>query len=258
MYHLKGIIRSVFHAMGFEIHYTVPRTSPAFGAASQPVGNIENFLGDVRARGFVPRGIVDVGANRGDWTRLALKIFPEASVLMIEPQDEMQACLTELSESRPGCHYVKAGAGREPGELVQTIWPDLAGSSFLPAPDARQIQAGTQRKTPITTIDKLVTETYPGFFPDLVKLDIQGFELEALAGAESLFGRTELFILETSLFPFMPGQPITREVISFLAERGYELYDIPAYLRRPSDGALGQVDMAFVKANGRFRASATW
>ncbi|MDD5350416.1 MAG: FkbM family methyltransferase [Chthoniobacteraceae bacterium] len=255
---LKSITRSIFHALGFEIHYTTPRTPPPYGSDTQPLGHIEHFLGDVRARGFAPRGIVDVGANRGDWARLALKMFPEAAILMIEPQEEMQARLTELAQSRPGCHYVKAGAGRESGELVQTIWPDLAGSSFLPPADDGQLKAGTQRKTPIITLDKLLTKTYPNFSPDLVKLDVQGFELEALAGGASLFGRTELFILETSLFSFMPGQPVTREVIAYFAERGYELYDIPGYLRRPSDGALGQIDLAFVKANGHFRASAAW
>jgi len=94
--------------------------------------------------------------------------------------------------------------------------------------------------------------------PDLVKLDVQGFELEVLSGAETTFGRTELFIVETSLFRFLPNQPLIREVISFMADRDYELYDITAHLRRPYDGALGQVDLAFVKADGRFRAEAKW
>jgi hypothetical protein len=91
-----------------------------------------------------------------------------------------------------------------------------------------------------------------------VKLDIQGFELEALSGAQTTFGRTEVFILETSLFGFLPGQPVTREVISFMFDRGYELYDITDYLRRPYDGALAQVDLAFVKADGRFRTETKW
>jgi FkbM family methyltransferase len=257
---MKRVLKAVFRMFGLDIHRFRPSHTPphAPGADSQPIGKIGDFLEDVRARGFVPRGIVDVGANEGYWTQLALEIFPKAAVLMIEPQEEMQSRLTKLAQSRPGCLYIRAGAGREPGELVQTIWPDLSGSSFLPPADARQLKAGTQRKTPIITIDHLLAKTCPDFCPDLVKLDIQGFELEALAGGQSLFGRTELFILETSLFSFMPGQPLVREVIEYFAERDYELYDIPGFLRRPSDGALGQLDLAFVKADGRFRASAAW
>lgn len=219
-----------------------------------------DFLQNVRNSGFIPRGIIDVGANRGDWTRLALSIFAaDTPVIMIEPLDEMAPYLTKVFANCANCQYVKAGAGREAGELVQTIWPDLNGSSFLPQVDSSQFRSGQQRKTQIVTIDSLLQDTYPDFIPDLVKLDIQGFELEALGGAEnSTFGRTELFIVETSLFGFLPDQPVTREVISFMFDRGYELYDITGYLRRPLDGALGQADLAFVKAEGRFRAHSKW
>jgi len=255
---IKSALKSALGAVGLEIRRVNGGCPQVPGSTERPIGETGKFLEDLRARGFAPRGILDVGANRGDWTRLALSIFPKAAIIMIEPQDEMQPCLSQLSKSRADCHYVKAGAGREPGELIQTIWDDLAGSSFLPQADNSQIQAGKQRKTPITTLDKLLSEAYPGFFPDLVKLDIQGFELEALAGAQRTFGQTEVFIIETSLFRFMPRQPITSEVVSFMSERGYEFYDITEYLRRPCDGALGQVDFAFVKAGGRFHANAQW
>jgi hypothetical protein len=91
-----------------------------------------------------------------------------------------------------------------------------------------------------------------------VKLDVQGFELEALSGAETLFGKTEIFILEVSLFPFSPGWLLAREVISFMSARAYELYDVPGFARRPREEALGQLDLAFIKANGAFRKVTTW
>jgi FkbM family methyltransferase len=247
-YAIKAAIKSGLDALGIEIRRNR-------GGA---IGTIADFLENIRTRGFVPRGIIDIGANRGDWTRLALSIFPDASVIMIEPQDEMQPYLSKLCSSVANCQHVKAGAGRAAGELVQTIWPDLNGSSFLPEADSSQLKSGKQRRTPVVTIDSLLCETYPKFVPDLIKLDIQGFELEALSGANTTFGRTEVFIMETSLFGFLPGQPITREVISFMFERGYELYDITGYQRRPFDGALGQVDLAFVKSQGRFRSEARW
>jgi len=242
--------------------YTIRRTSTLHGhnpgSITRPIGALDLFLEDIRARGFTPRGIIDVGAHRGNWIRLALSIFPKTPVIMIEPQDEMEICLSDFSKTSSDCHFVKAGAGREPGELVQTIWEDYAGSSFLPQANADLIRAGKQRKTRIITLDNLMTDVYPQFNPDLVKLDIQGFELEALSGAKTLFGRTEMFILETSLFPFMPGCPIAREVILFMSARGYELYDVPGFCRRPHDGALGQMDLAFVKSDGLFRKVKDW
>lgn len=54
------------------------------------------------------------------------------------------------------------------------------------------------------------------------------------------------------------GQPLAREVITYLGERGYELYDVPGFPRRPSDGALGQMDLAFAREKGILRSSSEW
>jgi hypothetical protein len=75
-YAIKSAIKSGLNAFGSEIYRN------RGGGIRQIVG----FFGEIRARGFTPRGIIDVGATRGDWTRLALSIFPDASVIMIEPQ----------------------------------------------------------------------------------------------------------------------------------------------------------------------------
>ena len=188
---------------------------------------------------------------------MALSIYPTAQVVMIEPQDEMDAPLLALCRERPSCRHVKAGVGCTEGELIQTIWEDLGGSSFLPASDDDQIRTGKQRRTRVLTIDSILAQD-TDFRPDLVKLDIEGFELKALTGGNKLFGATELFVIETSLFSFLDGQPMTREVIAFMADRSYEIYDFTQYVRRPYDGALGLVDIVFVKSHGFLRSSNRW
>jgi FkbM family methyltransferase len=255
---MKQVVQRILGRFGYALRRTSTLHGGSPGSHTRPIGEIALFLEDIRARGFAPTGIIDVGANKGAWTKIALSVFPKTPILMIEPQDEMEPILSQMLREHPYCRYVKAGAGREKGELLQTIWDDSEGSSFLPAASDKLQKIGKQRKTPIITIDNLLAQSFPDFRPDLVKLDIQGFELEALSGAETLFGKTEMFIMEASLFEFMPNQPILREVVSFMAAKDYELYDIPGGCRRPSDGALGQADLAFVKAHGMFRKTADW
>jgi FkbM family methyltransferase len=247
---IEKIIRKLRVAIG-------GKRGAAPGDKSRPIANIQFFLEDLSARGFQPKGIIDVGAHRGDWTRMALKIFPNAQVIMIEPQEELKPTLTQFCLLHKNVEFLASGAGRQKGELVQTIWSDLAGSSFLPDTSEKRLADGTQRVTPVTTIDEILTER-PRFTPGILKIDTQGFELEVLSGAKSLLGKAEIIILETSLYQFIRGMPVTFDCIKFMEENGYVLYDITEYLRRPLDGALGQVDLAFALRNGTLRRSHEW
>ena len=46
--------------------------------------------------GFAPKHIIDVGANRGLWTRTALQYFPDAHYTLIEPQDHLKTHIQDL------------------------------------------------------------------------------------------------------------------------------------------------------------------
>ena len=229
------------------------------GSDRRPVGSMEMLLEDLRARGFQCRTLLDVGANRTWWSRMAKKVFAEADFCLIEPQIEMKALMEKFCQEFPGSSCFHAGAGAQKGKLTLTIWDDLYGSSFLPSPDENLKSSGRQREVEILTIDGLI-DSGRIRVPDLIKLDIQGFELEALKGATKTFGQTSVYILEVSFFSFsdVPGMPVFADVVAFMQERGYVAYDFPGFLRRPLDGALGQCDICFVKSDGFLRVSNDW
>ncbi len=186
---------------------------------------------------------------------MAKKIYPEANFVLIEPQIEMKDDLERFCEEFKGSVYFLAGAGAKKGTLTLTIWDDLAGSTFALKPDENLKKTGKQREIEIITIDDLI-DSGKIDNPELIKLDIQGFELEALKGAQKTFGYTEVYILEVSLFQFWsPDTPIFSDVVNFMLERDYVVYDFAGFWRRPLDGALGQCDVCFVKRNGFLRSS---
>jgi FkbM family methyltransferase len=242
---IKQIFQLLAHRFGYHI---LSKNSIA--------GDMALCLKGLKSRGLNPTNILDVGAHRGEWSRDTSKIFPEATYFLIEPQIELQKDINDFLKTQKG-KYILGGAGAEKGELLLTIWDDFAGSSFL-LPDNEVSNTGKpQRKVPIYQIDNLISENEIPV-PDICKLDVQGFELEVLKGATSLFGKTEVFILEASLFEFMPNQPILNEIIDFMYKRNYLIYDFPGFSNRPFDKALGQIDVCFVKKDSFLRANKTW
>lgn len=244
---LKHLSKKLTHWIGYDVQRR--------DSLLRPAGDMEFLLESLKRQGFSPNSILDVGANQGEWSRTAKAIFPSARCFLIEPQIEMQPDLDKFCQDFPESRWLLAGAGAEIGELTLTVWDDLAGSSFLPSqtnPDT-----ANQRTVPIVTIDQLLNDQKLSM-PQLVKLDIQGYELEALKGATQLFGQVEVFILEVSLFAFLPGQPIFDQVIAFMRDRSYLVYDFPGFSRRPLDRALGQCDVCFVRADSFLRANPSW
>lgn len=247
---IKKILRSTFQA---------PIKKEEIGSDKRPVGQIELLLEDLKYRGLNCKSIIDVGANNSGWSRMAKRVFPIADFYLIEPQIEMKEHLEAFCKDFSGSIYFLAGAGAKTEKLTLTIWDDLAGSSFLVKRDENLIKIGKQRDIEIITIDQLIRDKKIKI-PELVKLDIQGFELEALKGATKLFGDVEVFILEVSLFSFeeVSGIPDFADVVNFMLDKGYVVYDFPNFLRRPLDGALGQCDICFVKKDGMFRKIKRW
>lgn len=221
------------------------------------VNEMRPLLFELRDRGLVARAILDVGAYEGRWSELASEPFPSARFFLIEPLEEMKPPLDAFCARHPGSRWFQAAAGAEAGERTLTISPDNSGASLLPELSPEWQGRVPQRRVPIVSIDSLLADGAMEM-PDLVKLDVQGFELEALRGGQRLFGAVEAFILEVSLFRFIRGMPLFHEVVAFMAERDYYAYDFGGSLRRPFDRALGQTDICFARKTGTLRVSDRW
>lgn len=254
---MKKILRKIFKLSGYAVIRSKDEALP--GSISRPVGNMIYLLEDLKFRGLGCRSVFDIGANKGDWSRIAVNIFPDATFTLIEPQIEMKSALEAFCTQYKNAHFYLYGAGPANTKMTLTIWNDLLGSSFIPKTKPELLAQGKQREVDIITIDSLIKEkNIP--MPDLIKLDIQGFELEALKGAESTFGEAEVYILEVSFFPFddISSAPVFADIIKFMSDRNYALYDFGGFMRRPYDGALGQCDCCFVKKDGFLRSSNSW
>jgi FkbM family methyltransferase len=217
-----------------------------------PKADFIAFLYQLAAREFYPKHIIDVGANKGSWSRRVHAVFPKCTFTMIEPQREMQPQLDSLCGRVPGARWICAGAGAERGELALTVNPDSVSSSFTPSAAAAARQQFETRVVPIVTLDDVVAEE-GGRIPDLVKIDAEGLEPQVMRGAHSLIGKTEVFLLQAHLTTPPPNWPTTMEVLKLMDDIGYGLFDIVMLRRQFGELALAKI--AFARRGGRLLAA---
>jgi hypothetical protein len=86
-----------------------------------------------------------------------------------------------------------------------------------------------------------------GIKPDFLKIDVQGYELEVLKGAQESLRNIEVILTEVNYLEVYQGAPLAAELIGWLSKREFVLYDVVNFMRRPLDKALWQSDMIFVR-----------
>jgi len=211
-------------------------------------------IAHLAAKKFNPKVVFDLGAAKGYWTERFAWHWPEAEVFMIDPLEESEPYLKTLCAKDSRFHYLRTAVGKESGTLTMNITKDFDGSSLLPfpAPDPKR-----QRQIQVQRIDDLLAEGKLKA-PDLVKLDVQGFELNVMDGGQRMFETAEVFIIEVSVFRFMENCPRVDEVVRYMADRKFIFFDIAGMLRRPFENDMGQMDIVFVSEKSPLVGSNRW
>lgn len=198
-------------------------------------------------RGVRVSTIIDVGAASGHWTELAIRSYPAARGLLLEPLEERRAELSALAAKRPSLDFVIAAAGAACGEIAMNVSSDLDGSGIYGRANS------TSRQVQLTTIDHEIARLdLPA--PFLIKLDTHGFEVPILAGAAETLRRTEALIIEAYNFRLSPQCLLFHELCAHLETLGFRCADIIDPLLRPVDRLLWQVDLVFLRANSSYFA----
>lgn len=208
-------------------------------------------LANMKRNGFTPQAILDIGAYGGEWTKEAAQLFPVAQLLMFEAQlskaKQLQEIALRIGEGRAIVQNVLLGA--ENRDSVKFYAMETGSSVFE--------ENTTFGRAPIflsmCTLDsRLPAQGLPA--PVLMKLDVQGYELEVLKGGELALSFSEVVIMEVSLLEYNKGAPLIGDVIKYMGLRGFVVYDICGQLRRETDGAMFQADLVFTKTDSKLRA----
>jgi len=179
--------------------------------------------------------VVDVGANVGQWSNALFQLVSPKKLIMIEPGPAMFAELREKYFGRSGVELHNVAIGDRNGLTKLRITRDTTGASLLPPrADMRQLIGSNwtverEVECEIRTLDSLLAAV-----PEisLLKIDVQGYEREALAGAAETLGKTKFVLIELNYMPQYEGGSWFGEIHELLTRNfGFVLVDATKPLR---------------------------
>jgi FkbM family methyltransferase len=221
----------------------------------EPNSSMFQGLSRLKKIGFAPTGILDVGAYEGQFSRGARQIFPQAHIVMIDALAEKESTLANMCREVGNAEYVIALLGDSEMDassffvvntdqhptLVKTGSSKYKENATFPQ-DERQLRQHT--------LANIVADS--GRLFQLLKLDVQGAELDVIKGLGSRLSMVEVILMEISLVEYNKGAPIMDVVLANLARLDFVLCDIIEEHRRIG-GRLLQIDGLFVRPSSRYR-----
>ena len=181
------------------------------------------------------RSVVDVGANVGQWSTMLLDLLTPERLIIVEP---LPAAFAELQKSFGAAPHIQlhnVAIGDTTGSARLRVTRDTTGASVLPPHERMRELIGSnwtvvdESEVPMTTLDQLLA----GFSEiSLLKIDVQGFEKAALAGAHETLRRTNFLLIELNFMPQYQGGSWLGEIHEILTrDHPFVLVDASKPLR---------------------------
>jgi FkbM family methyltransferase len=217
--------------------------------------SIENFARLRRQRILEQESIslvVDGGAHLGDFARELRDTGYTGRIVSFEPQAGPFAQLVATAKPDARWEARRLALGDEDGTVVLNVASNLASSSPLPMRELHVEAAGDSayvgaQEVDVVRLDSVARDLVQDDERVYLKLDLQGYELHALRGAEGLLPRVRAVEAELSLRPLYEGQPLYREVLDYLDEAGFGLVSVAPAFVHPETAHVLQVDGIFVR-----------
>lgn len=211
-------------------------------------------LEQLKSTGFLPRTVVDVGVAYG--TPQLYEAFPSAYYFLFEPLADFEQHIQDALRKKIRGEYELCGLG-ETSTTMQIFVPDHAvGASLM----HRNVYAADPRlrTVPVRTLDEVFAHRTVEQ-PILLKTDCQGGDVAVIRGGRDFIVKCDVIVMEVCMFPYWSQEtPDFAATIVEMKSLGFVPYDFFDYMLRPHDGALGQIDVVFVKDGGPFRATNKW
>jgi FkbM family methyltransferase len=194
--------------------------------------------------------VLDVGANKGQYATDLRDAGYRGRILSFEPLDAVFPILADAAATDPAWTTFQIALSDAEGEADLYVAANTASSSLrpmLPLHERVEPKAAIVGKETIR-LARLDDVLSPADLdaPVLLKVDVQGHELEVLRGATRTLGMVALLELEVSVRPLYDRAPLLQDVLEVTRSLGFELVYLEPGFYDPRDGTVLQFDAFLV------------
>jgi FkbM family methyltransferase len=190
--------------------------------------------------------VIDGGAHKGEFTELIHRQYSDPEIYCFEPIPALAKALHEKYEKFERVQIREAALGAKEVTVELNITNILAATSVLKAGASshKYHNEGLETKANVNVSQvRLDTEITNDI--DILKLDLQGYELEALKGTAGVLNKVKLVLVEIEFVPLYENQPLFSDIDIYMRENGFRLlnfYDLYTH----DDGQLTSGDAIYL------------
>lgn len=171
--------------------------------------------------------LIDIGANRGQFSLAAISKKPNINIFAFEPLQRPAIIYKEIFRNNNKVKIYDYAIGDEEKTMNMNLSSKDDSSSLLKIAKLQTENfPGTEKvgeeKIKVAPLDRFL-DTTKLLSPVLLKLDVQGFELQALKGTKSLFKDIDYIYCECSFIQLYENQALASDVINFLYNNNFNL-----------------------------------
>ena len=237
---IKKTIKKLFRKLGFDLI----RYNPASSQNTRILEFFSTYKIDT---------VLDVGANIGQFAMGLRESGYKGRIISFEPLSEAYSHL--LINSKKDANWIIAprmAIGNKEGKKTINISGNSYSSSILKmtethikgAPDSAYIDS---EEIYINKLDNIWGTFLKNKDSIFIKIDVQGYELEVLEGAINTLPKIKGIQIELSLVPLYENQLLFRDMLDYITNLGFELWDMLPVFRDRQSGKLLQFDGIFFR-----------
>jgi FkbM family methyltransferase len=184
--------------------------------------------------------VLDIGCNQGHWAEIVTNCVPKTNIVCVDGN-----CNHKNAIDSKGFRFVCACLSDKEKEV--SFYSNPHGDSFS---TGRSYYLETTQHFNADCYETIVTQTLDKIFSDdifdMIKMDIQGAELDALIGGKTLISKSKCLVLETAtgLYDYNKGSPTQDMVVEWLKHNSFT--PICSIDDLPYNGVVAHQDVLFV------------